>query len=145
MSAEPPPPDLADFDVHAWDWLWAVHLKLRRAGHEWLVYIELVKFVETMLLTAFGVLAPEPWRGVMRIEERLPAAARAHLRAALPAAPEEAELRRALGAALDGYLAVRRRLADERGMPLAGDLAAQVLAVIRPERLGRHDPGSSRP
>ena len=145
LSADPPPPDLADFDVHAWDWLWAVHLKLRRPGHEWLVYIELVKFVETMLLAAFGALAPEPWRGVMRVEERLPVAARAHLRAALPAAPEEAELRRALRAALDGYLAVRRHLADERGMPLAGDLAAQVLAVIRPERLGGADPASSRP
>ena len=49
LAAEPAPPDLSDFDVHAWDWLWAMQLKLRRPGHEWLVYVELVKFVETML------------------------------------------------------------------------------------------------
>jgi hypothetical protein len=145
LATEPPAPDLADFDVHAWDWLWAVHLKLRRPGHEWLVYIELVKFVETMLVTAYGALAPEPWRGVMRLEERLGADVRATLRAALPAAPEEAELRRALGEALDGYLAVRGPLAAQRGMPLATELAAQIVAVIGPERLARLDPPSSNP
>ena len=80
LAAEPPPPDLSDFDVHAWDWLWAMHLKLRRPGHEWLVYVEQVKFVETMLLTAFNALAPEPWRGVLRVDERLPAAARCRTR-----------------------------------------------------------------
>ena len=72
LAAEPPPPDLSEFDVHAWDWLWAMHLKLRRPGHEWLVYVEQVKFVETMLLTAFNALGPEPWRGVLRVDERLP-------------------------------------------------------------------------
>jgi predicted nucleotidyltransferase len=132
LAAAPAPPDLGDFDVHAWDWLWAAHLKLRRPGHEWLVYIELVKFVETMLLTAFGELAPEPWRGVLRMEERLSPADRHELRAALPAGPEDAELRRALHAALDSYVAVRRRLAAERGMPLNDAVAAQVLGVLRP-------------
>jgi len=134
LTSEPAPPDLSDFDVHAWDWLWAVQLKLRRPGHEWLVYVELVKFVETMLLTAFGALAPEPWRGVLRIEERLPTDAQSQLREALPAAPEEMELRRALGAALDSYLALRPRLAAERGMPLADALAHQVIGVLRPGR-----------
>ena len=66
LAAEPPPPDLSEFDVHAWDWLWAMHLKLRRPGHEWLVYVELVKFVETMLLTAFNALGPS--RGVVSSE-----------------------------------------------------------------------------
>ena len=132
LAAEPAPPDLSDFDVHAWDWLWAMHLKLRRPGHEWLVYVELVKFVETMLLTAFGALAPEPWRGVLRIEERLPPEARLQLRRALPARPEETELRRALRAALDSYLALRPQLAAERRMPLAEPLATQVLEVLRP-------------
>ena len=131
-AAEPAPPDLADFDVHAWDWLWAMHLKLRRPGHEWLVYVELVKFVETMLLTAFGALAPEPWRGVLRVEERLPLDAQSELRRALPARPEEAELRRAVREAVDSYLALRPRLAAERGMPLAEQVAEQVLGVIRP-------------
>ena len=134
LAAEPPPPDLSEFDVHAWDWLWAMHLKLRRPGHEWLVYVELVKFVETMLLTAFNALGPEPWRGVLRVDERLPAAARAELANALPAAPEDAELRRAVGAAVDGYLGVRPQLAAERGMPLAEPLARQVLEVLRPDR-----------
>ncbi len=132
LEAEPPPPDLSDFDVHAWDWLWAMHLKLRRPGHEWLVYIEHVKFVETMLLTAFNALGPEPWRGVLRVDERLAAAARAELVSALPTRPEEAELRRAVSAAIDSYLALRPRLAAERGMPLAEQLAQQVLGVLRP-------------
>ena len=61
-----------------------MHLKLRRPGHEWLVDIEHVKFVETMLLTAFNALAPEPRRGVLRVDERLPAVARAELVSALP-------------------------------------------------------------
>jgi predicted nucleotidyltransferase len=133
LVAEPGLPDLADFDVHAWDWLWAVHVKLRRPGHEWLVYVELVKFVETMLLTAFGALGPEPWRGVLRLDERLPPGAHAALRRALPAGPDEAALRPALRAAVDSYVAVRARLAAERGMPLAEELAAQVLAVLRAE------------
>lgn len=131
LAEEPPPPELSDFDVHAWDWLWAINLKLRRPGHEWLVYVELVKFVETMLLTAFNALAPEPWRGVLRVDERLPAAARSELVAALPARPEEAELRRAMSAAVDSYLALRPRLVAERGMPLAEQLAQQVLGVLR--------------
>jgi hypothetical protein len=130
LRAEPAPPDLTDFDVHAWDWLWAAKLKLRRPGHEWLVYFELVKFVETMLLTGFSALGPEPWRGVLRMEDRLPATAREELRRALPAAPDEPELRRALSAALDSYVALRARLAAERGMPLAEAVADQVLAVL---------------
>ncbi len=132
LTAAPPPPDLSDFDAHACDWLWAMHLKLRRPGHEWLVYVEQVKFVETMLLTAFNALAPEPWRGVLRIDERLPAAARRELLNALPGRPEEPELRRAVSAAVDSYLALRPRLAAERGMPLAEPLAQQVLGVLRP-------------
>jgi|SRR5215207_4986694 len=140
LAAEPPPPDLSDFDAHAWDWLWAMHLKLRRPGHEWLVYMEQVKFVETMLLTAFNALAPEPWRGVLRIDERLPAAARSELLDALPARPEDPELRRAVSAAVDSYLALRPRLAAERGMPLAEQLARQVLGVLRPDAAHRVPP-----
>jgi hypothetical protein len=130
LAARPPPPDLADFDAHAWDWLWAVHLKLRRPGHEWLVYVELVKFVETMLLTGHGALGPDPWRGVLRVGERLPAATLARLERALPARPEDAELRRALRAALDDYVELRARLARERGMALNDELARQVLGVL---------------
>jgi predicted nucleotidyltransferase len=133
LRAPPEPPDLSDFDAHAWDWLWAARLKLRRPGHEWLVYLELVKFVETMLVAGFGALAPEPWRGVFRMEQRLPAAAREELRRALPAAPEDAELRRALRATIASYVALRPRLAAECGMPLADELAAQVLPVLQAE------------
>src|SRR5918994_137482 len=134
LAAEPPRPDLSDFDIHGWDWLWAMHLKLRRPGHEWLVYMEQVKFVETMLLSAFNALGPEPWRGVLRVDERLPAATRSELVNAFPARPEEAELRRALSAAVDSYLALRPRLAAERNMPLAEEVAQQVLGVLRPGR-----------
>ena len=99
-----------------------MHLKLRRPGYEWLVYIEHVKFVETMLLTAFNALT---------------AAARAELVRALPTRPEEAELRRAVSAAVDSYLALRPRLAAERSMPLAEPLAQQVLGVLRPNAAHR--------
>ena len=130
LQAPPEPLDLSDFDAHAWDWLWAARLKLRRPGHEWLVYLELVKFVETMLLAGFGALA----RGAVARRAadagapvaRGPRAARC----ALPAAPEDAELRRALKATIASYVALRPRLAAERGMPLADDLAAQVLPVL---------------
>ena len=37
----------------------------------------------------------------------------------------------ALSAAVDSYLALRPRLAAERGMPLAEPLAQQVLGVLR--------------
>jgi predicted nucleotidyltransferase len=142
LAAEPPPPVLSDFDVHAWDWLWAMHLKLRRPGHEWLVYVELVKFVETMLLSAFNALAAEPWRGVLGVDERVPVAARSELVNALPTRPEETELRRAVSAALDSYLALRPRLAAERNMPLAEEVAQQVLGVLRPGR-GRETDGAT--
>jgi hypothetical protein len=95
-------------------------------------YVELVKFVETMLLTAFSALAPEPWRGVLRIEERLPLEAQSELASALPARPEETELRRAMRAAMDSYLELRPQLAAERGMPLAEQVVTQVLEVLRP-------------
>ena len=124
-------PELSDFDVHAWDWLWAVHLKLRQSGNEWLVYVELVRFVETMLVAGFNALTLEPWRGVSQITERLPTDTQLRLRAALPARPEPRELRRALNAALDTYLELRRRLAGELAMPLAEKLAAQVLPILR--------------
>jgi hypothetical protein len=134
LAAEPPAPDLSDFDVHAWDWLWAMHLKLRRLGHEWLVYVEHVKFVETMLLTAFNALGPEPWLGVLRVDERLPAAMRSELVNALPTRLEDAELRRAVSAAVDSYLALRPRLAAERNMPLAEEVAQQVATTRRDQR-----------
>ena len=132
LARPPEPPDLTDFDVHAWDWLWVMQLKLRRPGQEWLVYVALVKFVETVLLTGYGALAPEPWRGVFALQARLPEEDRRSLRRALPGGPEADELRRAVAEALTSYLALRARLAAERGMPLAQELAAQVLAVLRP-------------
>lgn len=39
------------------------------------------------------------------------------------------ELRRALDTALEHYLTLRGRLADKRGMPLAAELARQVLTA----------------
>lgn len=130
FGAEPDPVDLSDFDPHAWDWLWWMDGKLARGGEEWLVYIELVKFVETMLLAGHNALSPEPWRGASRVGRRLPAGAQAELRAALPAAPEPEELRRALDVAIGAHLQLRQRLANERDMPLSHELARQVLGGL---------------
>src|SRR5688500_12017023 len=76
--------------------------------------------------------SPAPWRGVLRVDERLSAATRSELVNALPTRPEEAELRRAVSAAVDSYLALRPRLAARRNMPLADEVAQQVLGVLRP-------------
>ena len=130
-----PPPQLGDFDAHAWDWLWWMDVKLSRGGESWLVYIELVKFVETMLLGAHDALTREPWRGASQVEGRLTAEARAELAAALPTAPEPDELRRALGSAVGAYADLRRRLAAERGMELSEELARQVIAQLCVKRL----------
>lgn len=124
-------PDLSDFDVHAWDWLWWIDVKLSRGGEAWLVYIELIKFVETMLLAGNNALSVEPWRGASGVDQRLAAEVRTELRGALPESLDSAELRRAFDAALRHYVRLRQRLAAERGMPFAGELARQVL-----DRLG---------
>lgn len=129
-------PDLSHFDAHAWDWLWWMDVKLSRGGQEWLVQIELVKFVETMLLGGWNALSPEPWRGASFVSARLPAEVVARVRAALPAAPDAVELRRALDAAVEEYERLRGELAAEAGMPPAEELAQQVRG-----RLG----GSSSP
>ncbi len=128
---EPEAPGLSDFDAHAWDWLWWLDTKLVRGGQAWLVHVELVKFVETMLLGGHNALSPEPWRHFWKIEQRLPEDIQAQLRSALPSAPQPEELRRALDAAIDLYLRLRERLATEHDMPLAHELARQVLAGIR--------------
>ncbi len=128
-------PDLDGFDAHAWDWLWWMDVKLSRGGESWLVHIELVKFVETMLLGGHNALSPEPWRGASHVERRLVAELRAELSAALPASPDPEELRRALATAIELYMRLRRRLAGERGMPLSDELARQVCRGLYVKRL----------
>ena len=130
LGAAPATPDLDAFDAHAWDWLWWMDVKLARGGEEWLVYIELVKFVETMLLGGYNALTPEPWRGASMVERRLDAEVASELQAALPRAPNAEELRRALDAAVDSYVRLRERLAAERGMELAEELARQVREIL---------------
>lgn len=98
------------------------------------MYIELVKFVETMLVGAANILVDEPWRGVWQLETRLPTEVIAGLRAALASGPSKTELRRAVAAALDSYLTLRVRLAAECDMPLNEELAREVLPVLRPAR-----------
>jgi inactivated superfamily I helicase len=105
-------------------------VKLARGVEPWLVYLELVKFVETMLLTGHNALSPEPWRGASTVEQRLPAETQLELRSALPNAPRANELRRALTDAVQSYLRLRERLAAEKEMPLLHDLAHQVLSCI---------------
>ena len=135
LTAEPVAPQLAGFDTHAWDWLWWMDVKLARGGESWLVHIELVKFVETMLLAGHNALTPQPWRGASHVERRLPAEVQAELSAALPTAPVPDELRRALATALELYLRLRLRLAGERGMPLSEEVARQVLEGLYVKRL----------
>jgi hypothetical protein len=130
LAASAHAPDLADFDAHAWDWLWWMDVKQTRGGQEWLVYIELVKFVETILLGGHNALTAEPWRGASRVEGRLGPQVLADLRSALPTAPSADELRRALDAAIASYLRLRERLAAERGMELADELARQVRGIL---------------
>jgi len=124
-------PDLSDFDTHAWDWLWFAHLKLRHQSQNWLLYVELVKFAETMLVTGFNILAGEPWRGVWRLAERVPDDDVREVTAALPASPSHAELHRATSVALTCYLTLRRKLAEQCGMPLNDELAAEVMPILR--------------
>jgi hypothetical protein len=124
--------DLSDFDAHAWDWLWWMDVKLTRGGNAWPVYLELVKFVETMLLTRHNAPSSEPWRGPSEVKQRLTAEVDTDLRASLPARPEPGELRRAFDTTLREYSRLRQRLVTELGMPLAEELACQVLG-----RLGR--------
>ena len=124
------PIDLEGFDAHAFDWLWWLDVKLSRGGESWLVHVELVKFVETMLLVGHNALTAEPWRGASEVERRLAGDVQAELKAALPAAPEPAELRRALATAVEAYLKLRPRLAREQGMALSDAVADQVLARL---------------
>lgn len=135
LACEPVMPDLDGFDAHAWDWLWWMDVKLSRGGQSWLVQIELVKFVETMLIGGHNALTTEPWRGASHVERRLPADLQTELSAALPTAPEPEELQRALATALELYLRLRLRLAGDRDMPLSGELAQQVLAGLYVKRL----------
>ena len=86
-----------------------------------LVYIELVKFVETVLVFGSNALAGEWWRGAMGVAPDA---------SVLPAAPEASELGRALPAAVREWESLRGRLAYELGMPLADELAAQVRAGL---------------
>lgn len=126
---------MRDFDVHALDWLWWLDVKLDRNEEIWLIYIELVKFVETILLAGHNALSSEPWRGTSTVEQRLPTESWRALRAALPAAPEAHELRRALDVSVQQYSVLRQRLAMETSMPLAEELANQVLPKLRQGRV----------
>jgi hypothetical protein len=124
------PANLSEFDAHAWDWLWWLHVKLARGGEAWLVHNELVKFCETILVSGYNALSAEPWRGLALLERRLPSTNLAELRAATPAGIDRPELARALIAAREAYARLRQRLARERGMPLAEELARQVLGNL---------------
>ncbi len=51
--------DLAELDVHAWDWAYWLWVKLAR-GERWLVYVELAKYLESIVVPAYNALAGEP-------------------------------------------------------------------------------------
>jgi hypothetical protein len=97
-----------------------------------------------MLVGGYNHLAGEPWRRATGAERRLSPELQAELRAALPAAPAPEELRRALDAAIAAYASLRERLAAERGMPLADELARQVRPWLDPSSARRSASRSER-
>ena len=117
---------LDTFDAHAWDWLWWLDTKLGRGHEPWLVYIELVRFAETMLIGGHNALTAEPWRNASAVEERLPEpCARSFAARCRPLpAPWISGARSMPQIAV--YERLRRRLAEGRAMPLADELADQV-------------------
>lgn len=62
--------DLIQLDGHAWDWVWWLHVKLAR-GERSLVYVELAKFFENIVVPAHNALAGEPRAGCYGLDRRL--------------------------------------------------------------------------
>jgi predicted nucleotidyltransferase len=120
---------LRELDANAWDWLWWMHVKLERS-EEWLVYVELAKFVEAILFKVENALAGEAWRGPVSASRRLEPALLAEIDAALPRGTRVEELNRALAAVARLYVRAREEHAARLGVSLENRLMRQILARL---------------
>jgi predicted nucleotidyltransferase len=121
--------DLAELDSHAWDFALWLDRKLE-LGELWAVYLELPRYAEWIVLTAWNALAGEGWRGAIGVSERIDPALLERLEGALPRAAAPAELQRSIRALVELYAEARPRLAEHLGEPLSDELMDQVRARI---------------
>lgn len=132
-SFSPPPfraEDLAELDGHAWDWIWWLYVKLAR-GERWLVYLELPKLLETIVIQAHNVLAGAPGSGTYGLHRRLSESVAAEMAAALPRRPAPQELHRSLLALVALYARARAQLRRRLKADLSGRLMRQVRGRIK--------------
>jgi hypothetical protein len=132
-SFRPPPfgtEDLTELDGHAWDWAWWLYVKLAR-GERWLVYVELPKYLENIVIPAYNALAGAPRSGTYGLDQRLSTSVIDEVAAALPRRPTPRELHRSLLALVALYAAARARLRRRLKADLSGRLMRQVRGRIR--------------
>ena len=129
-TLEPPRLDLlhddsAELDSHAWDFALWLDRKLD-VGERWLVFLELRKYVELIVLPAWNALAGEAWRGAVGLPKRVDPELLERLEVAQPRGTDQDELRRSLRALVSLYVEARPRLSAELGEPLSDELMDQV-------------------
>lgn len=122
--------DLAELDGQAWDWAWWLWVKLAR-GERWLVYVELAKFFETIVVPAYNALAGEPRAGYYALDRRLSPSLIEELEAALPRRVTPRALHHSLLALVDLYARARARLRRRLTASLSDRLMRQVRRRIR--------------
>lgn len=122
--------DLAELDGQAWDWAWWLWVKLAR-GERWLVYVELAKFFETIVVPAYNALAGEPRAGYYALDRRLSPSLIEELEAALPRRVTPRALHHSLLALVDLYARARARLRRRLTANLSDRLMRQVRRRIR--------------
>lgn len=130
--------DLVELDAHAWDWAYWLWVKLAR-GERWLVYVELAKFLETIVAPAYNALAGEARAGYYGLDRRLAPALIEALEAALPRRATPRELHRSLLALVRLYARARARLRRRLG----ADLSDRLMRQVR-RRIPAFPPGAQR-
>ena len=122
--------DLWELDSHAWDFALWIERKLA-SGDLWLAYLELIKYVELIVIAAWNAVAGKAWAGATRIDQRLPTEIQQRLDTALPRRVDDRELRRSLSQLVALYEDARLALQNKLRQPLADELAEQIRRVIR--------------
>jgi hypothetical protein len=121
--------DLGELDSHAWDFALWLDRKLE-LGEVWIVRLELARYADVIVLSAWNALAGEAWRGAVGVAERLDPALVERLDRALPRGNEPGELRRSLQALVELYVGARPHLVERLQQPLSDELMNQVRARI---------------
>jgi predicted nucleotidyltransferase len=132
-SFSPPPfraEHLAELDAHAWDWTWWLYVKLAR-GERWLVYLELPKYLENIVIQAYNALAGAPGSSTYGLDRRLSESVADEMAVALPRGPTPEELHRSLLALVALYARARARLRRRLRADLSGRLMRQVRGRIK--------------